>query len=202
MSKSLLRASSSLRAAGAKTLSVVEVQTGHEIDRNLSQVRDLKCWECNLSFSTQEELMNHKEKFCTNSVYNDPVALARRLAREEAKAKDDDTSRIMSFEEVRHYLRGHGVESDEGQIGPANLSTLRKRFQSDAREMDILKKEIKRKQELEKAEQLRKLKIGYQQMRAVKVQEDNEIVKLMEELEKKKESALRHRFDKEKARVI
>ena len=40
-----------------------------------------KCENCKLDFETNEELSNHKRKFCTDSDYNDLITLDNRLNR-------------------------------------------------------------------------------------------------------------------------
>lgn len=106
----------------------------------------------------------------------------------------------MSFEEVRQYLKGRGLEDEDGNIGNMDLEGIRTQFRENELEMDRLRKQITMKRESEKAEELRRLKIKQQKLRARKNQEETEIRDLMKKLEKRKESELRARLERERVK--
>lgn len=68
--------------------------------------RNFNCDDCGLglTFETEEELKNHKRKFCTGSGYADPAALDLRLA--ELKRGGDTANVRIDKGGIRDYLGG------------------------------------------------------------------------------------------------
>ena len=155
----------------------------------------LECATCFLKFGSQEELANHKGNFCAESEWYDPFTMKASLEAEQAV--DDDGKKALTFEEVRQYLKVRMKTAGDPALGPLSLNDLRKGFRKDEKDLEILHSHISKQRELEKASELRQLKIHQQKMRALKTQEEREVRNLMLELEKRKDLELRQRLEKE-----
>ena len=120
---------------------------------------------------------------------------------------------ILSFEEVRQYLKGRGENVGDGDIsiltgndrarniGEITLGDLRKELHQDEEQLHRLKQELASKREKEKVEELRNLKVSQQKMRARQRAEEKEIHDLILDLEKRKEKELRLRMQQEKIKA-
>ena len=71
------------------------------------------CRECNMSFETAESLANHKTNFCIDSDWVDPEVMKRQLANEEAGI-GSNTTRELSFDEVKSYLKRRATGEETG----------------------------------------------------------------------------------------
>ena len=150
-----------------------------------------------MTFSTEEEFANHRTKFCVNSDYYDPAILQNTLTKQ---SKNNNGGTVMSFEDVRQYLKGRGLDEEDTRVGKMSLDGIRVQFRENEMEMDRLRKQITMRRESEKAEELRRLKIKQQKLRARKNQEETEIRDLMKKLEKRKEGELRARLERERVK--
>ena len=155
----------------------------------------LECKDCFLKFSTAEELANHKEKFCTESDWYDPLMMKASLQAE--KDVEEGEKKALSFDEVRQYLKKRTRNAGDPLIGALALDDIKGGFKNSEKHLETLHMHIAKQRELEKAEELRQLKIKQQKMRAMKTQEEREVRDLMGELEKRKELELRQRMEKE-----
>ena len=154
-----------------------------------------ECIECSLKFNTKAELANHKEKFCVDSQWHDPLAMQQTI---EAESRlDGGQKKALSFDEVRSYLKNRTQDATNPVVGALTLNDMRDGFRKNDQQLELLHQQISRQRESEKAEELRQLKIKQQKARAKKNQEERELRDLIANLEKKKEKELRHRMEKE-----
>ena len=150
-----------------------------------------------MTFTTEEEFANHRTKFCVQSDYYDPAVLSNTLTKQQGSSNGGT---VMTFEDVRQYLKGRGLDEEDTRVGKMSLDGIRVQFRENEMEMDRLRKQITMRREGEKAEELRRLKIKQQKLRARKNQEETEIRDLMKKLEKRKEGELRARLERERVK--
>ena len=150
----------------------------------------LECRECNITFETPEALMNHKQNFCVESDWVDPDVMRRALENEEAGMLQSKTKEL-TFDEVKSYLKqraaGQGDNDLGRSIGGQTLASLRDKLQKGDKGLEEMHRLITSQRNQEKAEQLRKLKVRQQKIRAQRNQDEREIRDLMRDLEKRKE---------------
>ncbi len=156
---------------------------------------ELECKDCFLKFSSAEELANHKEKFCTESDWYDPLMMKASL--EAERNIEEGERKALSFDEVRQYLKKRTKNAGDPLIGALALNDVKGGFKNNEKHLEALHTHISKQRDLEKAEELRQLKIKQQKMRAMKTQEEREVRDLMSELEKRKDLELRQRMEKE-----
>ena len=151
-----------------------------------------------MSFETAESLANHKTNFCIDSDWVDPEVMKRQLANEEAGI-GSNTTRELSFDEVKSYLkrRATGEETGFDRVGGKTIASLRDSFQKGGEGLEEMHRLVMQQRASEKAEELRKLKIRQQKIRAQRNQDEREIRDLMRDLEKRKEVELRARMERE-----
>ena len=157
------------------------------------------CRECNMNFESSESLANHKANFCIDSDWVDPEVMKRQLENEEAGGANGGT-RELSFDEVKSYLkrRATGEETGFDRIGVKSIQSLRDTFNRKGGEgLEEMHRIVMTQRAQEKAEELRKLKIRQQKIRAQRNQDEREIRDLMRDLEKRKEVELRARMERE-----
>ena len=155
----------------------------------------LECADCFMKFSSAAELANHKEKFCTESEWYDPLMMKASLEAERNIEEGD--KKALTFDEVREYLKKRTKNAGDPLIGSLTLDDTKGGFRTNEKHLEALHTHISKQRELEKQEELRQLKIKQQKMRAMKTQEEREVRDLMTELEKAKELELRQRMEKE-----
>jgi len=156
------------------------------------------CRECNMSFDTPDSLANHKAHFCVDSDWVDPEVMKRQLETEE-QGLGADGGRELSFDEVKSYLkrRATGEETGYDRIGGKTIESLRETFAKNGNGLEEMHRLVMQQRASEKAEELRKLKIRQQKIRAQRNQDEREIRDLMRDLEKRKEVELRARMERE-----
>ena len=157
------------------------------------------CRECNMSFDSSESLANHKANFCIDSDWVDPEVMKRQLENEEAGGANGGT-RELSFDEVKSYLkrRATGEVTGFDRVGGKSIQSLRDTFNKKGGEgLEEMHRIVMSQRAQEKAEELRKLKIRQQKIRAQRNQDEREIRDLMRDLEKRKEVELRARMERE-----
>ena len=155
----------------------------------------LECLECNLQFASKEELVNHKEKFCVESDWFDPVVMKQTLEAEHAMEVKD--RKALTLGEVKDYLKKRTSAANDPHIAGMTLKDMRGEFQKGDKSLEELHQRITRQRHEEKAEELRQLQLRQQQARAEKNKEERELRDLMLNLEKQKESELRKRMERE-----
>lgn len=152
-----------------------------------------------MNFDTREALANHKTNFCIDSDWVDPEVMKRQLENEEAGGTNSGT-RDLSFDEVKSYLkrRATGEETGFDRVGGKTIQSLRDTFQKKGGDgLEEMHRIVMQQRASEKAEELRKLKIRQQKIRAQRNQDEREIRDLMRDLEKRKEVELRARMERE-----
>ena len=156
------------------------------------------CRECNMAFDTPESLQNHKANFCVDSDWVDPEVMKRQLEQEE-QGLGNEKGRDLSFDEVKQYLkrRATGEETGYDRVGGKTISNLRETFAKNGDGLEEMHRLVMQQRAGEKAEELRKLKIRQQKIRAQRNQDEREIRDLMRDLEKRKEVELRARMERE-----
>ena len=77
------------------------------------------CDDCGLHFATEDELKNHKRKYCAGSAYTDVAKLDQRLA----DLRQSQPGERAGLGEIRDYLGGAGNSSSGAR--PAYPNTVR-----------------------------------------------------------------------------
>jgi hypothetical protein len=152
-----------------------------------------------MNFESSESLANHKANFCIDSDWVDPEVMKRQLENEEAGGANGGT-RELSFDEVKSYLkrRATGEETGFDRVCGKSIQSLRDTFNKKGGEgLEEMHRIVMTQRAQEKAEELRKLKIRQQKIRAQRNQDEREIRDLMRDLEKRKEVELRARMERE-----
>jgi hypothetical protein len=109
------------------------------------------CSECAMKFDTDEELVNHKEMFCKDSIYFDGDALLEQVSAVPL-------SRTMNFDDVRKYVSARDeVDRKDKRIGKQTLLDLKKNI--NEAEVDTLRDQLIKKKETEKADEMRRYKV-------------------------------------------
>ncbi|ETV85151.1 hypothetical protein, variant 1 [Aphanomyces astaci] len=173
------------------------------------------CIECCMSFDSTADFANHKAKFCIQSEYFDPVKMQQHLL---ATSISDESNVMatkgvcgatMSFAKVEQYLSGGGGRSSRdgngtGQdmtIGKVSLLDLKATMQANDVEMEKLRRHVKKEREKEKADELRGLKLKQQKALLQKKQEEDEVVALMKEIERRQVDELKARAKREQVKA-
>eukprot|EP00941_MAST-03F_sp_MAST-3F-sp1_P005219 g5219.t1 len=166
-------------------------------------MKKFRCTKCSLNFPDAEAFNIHKEKFCIDSVYADPEKLSRALALEEkklaARAKGD-----LGVREMTDFVSGKLNSTKERtnvvgkQLGEKSLAELRTSFFEDDRQSRILLKQMEGQRKRNKADELKALKIRFQQERAEHAASDAELTKMMAELEAEKRRTLKRKMNRRK----
>lgn len=86
--------------------------------------RNFNCNDCGLglTFETEEELKNHKRKFCAGSGYADPAALDLRLA--DLKRGGDASNVRIDKGGIRDYLGGADQGAGSSYASPQRRPPL------------------------------------------------------------------------------
>jgi hypothetical protein len=155
---------------------------------------DLECQECYMKFASKAELANHKEHFCVESEWFDPMKVKSKL---EDFSQGVANRKALSFNEVKDYLKKRTLAAGDPHVASMSLKDMRRNFQKDGKKLEELHLHITRQREIEKAEELRLLKVRQQKARAEKNKEERELRDLISKLEKQKESEIRKRMEKE-----
>ena len=79
----------------------------------------LECADCFMKFSSAAELANHKEKFCTESEWYDPLMMKASLEAERNIEEGD--KKALTFDEVREYLKKRTKNAGDPLIGALTL---------------------------------------------------------------------------------
>lgn len=146
----------------------------------------LYCSDCNLRFADKAKLARHKEKFCVGTKYFDPQALHNSLHRHEA-VKD------MSFQDVRAYVQNS--ETSNAIIGATSLAELRDRFTASDAEWKSIRTDLVRKQQRQKTEELKQLKVQYEHAHFDSKENAEKIMAMMKEIEERTAEEQRQRLE-------
>ena len=146
----------------------------------------LYCADCNLRFADKAKLARHKEKFCVGTKYFDPQALHNSLHRNEAVKE-------MSFQDVRAYVQNS--ETSNAIIGATSLAELRDRFTASDAEWKGIRTDLVRKQQRQKTEELKQLKVQYEQAHFDSKENAEKIMAMMKEIEERTAEEQRQRLE-------
>ncbi|ETW03484.1 hypothetical protein H310_04935 [Aphanomyces invadans] len=189
-----------------------EVDTPSDSMALLPSCQPNHCADCCMSFESSADYANHKAKFCVQSEYFDPVKLQQHLlATTTADDNNATTGKVyaatMSFARVQQYLSGGGGSRGDGGggvdtfLGKVSLLDLKSTLQANDMEMEKLRRHVKNEREKEKADELRALKLKQQKVFLQKKQEEDEVVALMKEIERRQLEELKARAQREQVKA-
>lgn len=91
-----------------------------------------------MKFDSIQEYANHKEKFCINSDYFDPLKLQEKI--QSSQMSTSSMTGAMTFEQVKKYLETQDTLSVEASnVGKVTLQDLKSQFQNNEIEMERMR---------------------------------------------------------------
>ena len=172
-----------------------------------------ECKKCSIFFKDKAQLANHLSKFCVDSVYADPKRLRAQLnvdedggTKERLHTKNGEhTSRMLTFGEVREYLKHEGPigkQTEKGALGSYSLAELRRTFQSNEKEMERIKGEVLSTLKKERMSELADYKKEQKRVSERRREEQRQLKEKIRELEKRKKLDLMTRIEKQKVKLL
>eukprot|EP00003_Mantamonas_plastica_P023640 TRINITY_DN4284_c0_g2_i1.p1 TRINITY_DN4284_c0_g2~~TRINITY_DN4284_c0_g2_i1.p1 ORF type:complete len:300 (+),score=96.26 TRINITY_DN4284_c0_g2_i1:1081-1980(+) len=162
-----------------------------------------RCSNCSLRFDTPEKLTNHKNGFCNVDLSSLKSSITQQEVQVKAKLNSESisssTTTPVTYSNLQSILKP-GSDDSNNSLSSMSLADLRKEFQSNEQEMGRLKREFQSSKEVDKADQIRRLKAQQQELRKQKEEEERQLLELLKQMEDQKKKEIETRMAKDQIR--